>query len=66
MDSCCSPADVTFVSLESAPTPDAMAVSVKKSKPASSAEEEEKEVFVLHVSEDAYCVYSFSKNFNAA
>lgn len=52
-------ANFTFVSLESAPAvpspraPDA--TSVKKSKSASSAEEEDKEVYALHVSKDTYC-----------
>lgn len=44
-------ANLTFVSLESAPATDT--TSVKKSKPASSTEEEDKDVFVLHVSKVA-------------
>lgn len=46
--------DLTFISLESAPAPDT--TSVKKIKSASSAEEEDKEMFVLHVSKGInYC-----------
>lgn len=53
MSACCSFANLTFVSLESAPAPDT--ISVKKSKSTSSAEEEDKDVHVLHVSKEAYC-----------
>lgn len=50
----CLPAHLTLVHLESTPAPDT--TSVKKTKSVSSAEEEDKEVFVLYVSKDAHAV----------